>query len=138
MTVSLRDACPECGAQHFKKNGHIHNGKQNHQCKECGRQFVLDATKRVIVEEQRTVVQRLLREKISLHGICRAMGVSIRWLMDFMVACFAAVPEHMPLQPVASPRDVIRKSEDQQALGLDRHGQADAPDHRVSCRRSQP
>jgi len=82
MTVSMRDACPECGAQQFKKNGHIHNGKQNHQCKECGRQFVLDATKRVIVEEQRTVVQRLLREKISLHGICRAMGVSIRWLIN--------------------------------------------------------
>ncbi len=35
------------------------------------------------------------------------MGVSIRWLMDFMVACFEAVPDHLHLQPVASPRDVI-------------------------------
>jgi hypothetical protein len=37
----------------------------------------------VIGEEQRTLVERLLREKISLHGICRAVGVSIRWLMGF-------------------------------------------------------
>jgi hypothetical protein len=57
------------GSQQFKKNGHIHNGKQNHQCKKCGRQFVLHAENRVIVEEQRTLVERLLCEKISLHGI---------------------------------------------------------------------
>jgi hypothetical protein len=33
----------------------------------------------VIAEEQRTLVERLLRENISLPGICRAVGVSIRW-----------------------------------------------------------
>jgi insertion element IS1 protein InsB len=102
----MRDACPECGSQLFKKNGHIHTGKQNHQCKECGRQFVVDATDRVIDEEQRKVVERLLCEKISLHGICRVIGVSIRWLMDFMVARFAAVPEHLHVQPVASSCEV--------------------------------
>jgi hypothetical protein len=73
----VRDVCPECGAQRFKENGYIHNGKQNHQCKVCGRQFVLDAANHVIAEEQHTLVERLLREKISLHGICRAVGVSI-------------------------------------------------------------
>jgi insertion element IS1 protein InsB len=29
-------------------------------------------------EEQRTLVERLLGEKISLHGMCRAVGVSLR------------------------------------------------------------
>jgi insertion element IS1 protein InsB len=105
--MSIRDACPECGSGRFKKNGHIHNGKQNHQCKACGRQFVSDATKRVIDEEDRRLVERLLCEKISLHGICRAVGVSIRWLMDFIVACFAALPEHLHVQPVASSRKVL-------------------------------
>jgi uncharacterized Zn finger protein (UPF0148 family) len=61
----VRDACPECGSQQFKKNGHIHTRKQSHQCKACGRQFVLDADNGVIVEGQRTLVERLLREKIS-------------------------------------------------------------------------
>jgi insertion element IS1 protein InsB len=70
-------------------------------------QFVLVAINRVISEEHRTLVERLLCEKISLHGICRTIGVSIRWLMDFMVACFAAVPEHLHLQPVASSGAVL-------------------------------
>ena len=38
---------------------------------------------------QRILVERLLGEKISLHGICRAVGVSLRWLMGF--AQFLAV-----------------------------------------------
>jgi insertion element IS1 protein InsB len=70
-------------------------------------QFVLHADNRVISEEQRTLVERLLCEKISLHGICRTVGVSIRWLMGFMVARFAALPDHLHGQPVASPREVI-------------------------------
>jgi hypothetical protein len=79
----VREACPACGSKRFKRNGHLQTGQQNHQCKACSRQFVLQADNRVIGEEQRTLVERLLREKISLHGICRAVGVSIRWLMGF-------------------------------------------------------
>ena len=103
----VREACPACGSEQYKRNGHIHTGKQNHQCKGCGRQFVLDATNHVITAEQRTLVERLLREKISLHGICRAVGVRIRWLMGFMAARFAALPDHLHVRPVASPRDVL-------------------------------
>ena len=107
MTMSMREACPECGSQQFKKNGHIHTGKQNHQCKACGRQFVVDTTRQLIDDALRRVAERLLCEKISLQGICRAIGVSIRWLMDFMVARFAAVPEHLHVQPVTVCRDVL-------------------------------
>jgi insertion element IS1 protein InsB len=131
MTLSRRDVCPECGSQQFKKNGHIHNGKQNHQCKACGRQFVADATNRVIVEEQRTLVERLLCEKIFLHGICRALGVSIRWLMDFMVACFAAVPDHLPVQPVAASREVLLGCLDVEADELGSFVQKKATPHWV-------
>src|SRR5215471_1906671 len=105
--MALREACPACGSERFKRNGHIHTGQQNHQCKACGRQFVLQADNRVIGEEQRTLVERLLREKISLHGICRAVGVSIRWLMGFMVARFVALPAHLHVPPVAAPREVL-------------------------------
>ena len=105
--MDVRDACPQCASQQLKKHGHTHYGTQHHQCKPCGRQFVLDAANRGIAEEQRTVVERLLCEKISLHGICRAVGVSIRWLMRFIVTCFAALPDPLHVQPVAAPRDVI-------------------------------
>jgi transposase-like protein len=65
VTMVMRDMCPVCGSQQFKKNGHIHHGKQNHRCKACGRQFVEHAEGCVIPEEQRTLVQCLLRENIS-------------------------------------------------------------------------
>jgi transposase-like protein len=86
----VRDACPACGSTRFKKNGHIHSGKQNHQCTTCGRQFVASAAERIISHEQRTLVEHLLRERISLRGICRAVGVSLTWLLHCMVERFTA------------------------------------------------
>src|SRR5215831_21265117 len=103
----VREACPACGSKRFKRNGHLKTGQQNHQCQACGRQFVLHADNRVIRDEQRTLVERLLCEKISLHGICRAVGVSMRWLMGFIAARFAALPDHLHVRPVAAPRDVL-------------------------------
>jgi transposase-like protein len=89
----IRDACPGCGSPQFKKNGHIPSGKQNHQCKACGRQFVASAEGCTIPDEQRVLIEYLLRERISLRGICRAVGVSLTWLLRFMVERFAACPE---------------------------------------------
>jgi insertion element IS1 protein InsB len=67
----------------------------------------VDATNRVIAAADRSVVERVLCEKIFLHGICRALGVSMRWLMDFMGARFAAAPDHRHAQPVVFPCDVV-------------------------------
>ena len=75
--------------------------------KACGHQFVVYADNRAIAEDQRTLVECLLLEKISLHGICRAVGGSIRWLMDFMITRFNVFPDHLHVQPVTSPRDVL-------------------------------
>ena len=103
----VNDMCPGCGSIQFKKNGHIHSGKQNHQCKACGRQFVAGAEERLISDERRTLIEHLLRERISLRGICRAVGVSLTWLLHFMVERFAACPEHLHVQLPASPTDVV-------------------------------
>jgi insertion element IS1 protein InsB len=110
--MSVRGACPACGSMQFKKNGHIHSGKQNHQCKACGRQFVTDATDRSILHEQRTLIEHLLRERISLRGICRAVGVSFTWLLHFMVERFAACPDHLHVRlPVRPTAVVLRRLE---------------------------
>jgi transposase-like protein len=103
----VRDACPACGSTQFKKNGHIHSGKQNYQCKACGRQFVVSTEERIISSEQRTLIEHLLCERISLRGICRAVGVSLTWLLHFIIERFAACPEHLHVQLPVSPTDVV-------------------------------
>jgi insertion element IS1 protein InsB len=108
----VRDACPECGSDRYKKNGHTRYGKQNHQCKACERQFVTTAEARIIADEQRSLIEHLLRERISLRGICRAVGVSLTWLLHFMAERFAACPDHLHVQlPVRLTAVVIRQLE---------------------------
>jgi insertion element IS1 protein InsB len=94
----LRDDCPRCGSTHHKRNGHIYNGKQNYRCKTCGRQFVLQFEQRRVSAEHRALIERLLKERLSLRGICRAVGVGMKWLMAFLVECFEAAPAHLNVQ----------------------------------------
>ncbi len=48
--------CPACGSGRHKKNDPIHNNKQNHLCKDCGRQFVADNTQKRISEATRQLI----------------------------------------------------------------------------------
>jgi insertion element IS1 protein InsB len=108
----VRDTCPGCGSMPFKKNGHTHSGKQNHQCQACGRQCVASAEERLMADKQRTLVAHLLREHMSLRGICRVGGVSLTWLLHLMVERFAACPDHLHAQlPVRPTAMVIRRLE---------------------------
>ena len=34
---------------------------------------------------QRALIERLLVERISLRGICRAVGVRLKWLLGFLI-----------------------------------------------------
>ncbi len=101
------EACPTCGSTRYKKNGHTRHGKQNHCCKTCERQFSAGANPHLISDERRTLVENLLRERLSLRGICRAVGVSLGWLLHFMVERFAACPDHLNLRLLASPANVL-------------------------------
>jgi len=103
----MRETCPQCGSIWYKRNGHIHTGKQNHRCKLCGRAFVLLPENHLITEEPRTLVERLVLERISLRGICRAVGVGLRWLLQFMVDRFAAAPDHLYVRPREGKQTVI-------------------------------
>ncbi len=98
-TMVPRETCPQWGSRWYKRTGHIHTGKQNHRCKRCGRAFVLNPDNAVITEEQRTLIERLLLERISLRGICRAMGVELRGLLQFMGARFQEAPDHLNIRP---------------------------------------
>ena len=66
------------------KNGHIHNGKQRFKCCYCSRQFVENPTKITISPETKSLIDRLLLERISLAGIARVTQVSSKWLQDYV------------------------------------------------------
>jgi hypothetical protein len=108
----VRNACSECGSIRFKKNGHMHSGKQNHWCKVCGRQFVVRVAERIIADEQCTLIEHLLREHISLRGICRAVGAGLTWLLYYMVERFVAYPDHLRALLLVRPiAEVLRQLE---------------------------
>jgi insertion element IS1 protein InsB len=91
----ISESCPACGSTRYKKNGHTRHGKQNHLCKNCERQFSAGADNLLIAAE-----------RLSLRGICRAVGVSLTWLLHFMVECFASCPAHLHARLPASPAKV--------------------------------
>jgi insertion element IS1 protein InsB len=103
----IRDVCPRCKSSKYKKNGHIHTGKQNHHCHDCGRQFVQCFVPYRISEDTRGLIKRLLVERISLRGICRAVGVGLKWLLGFLVQCVEALPDHLNIQPLPCDGDVM-------------------------------
>ena len=87
--------CPACNSTTIKKNGHIHNGKQNHQCLSCSRQFVLNPEKKSIPKEEKAKIRQALLERVSLEGICRIFNISMPWLLKFMDEIIHALPEHL-------------------------------------------
>jgi len=103
----VRDTCPGCGSNRYKNNGHTRHGKQNHQCKTCGRPFTANPLDRSIAPEQRLRIEQLWRERISLRGICRAVGVSLPWLLHLLVECFPACPDDLHVQLSARPTAVV-------------------------------
>jgi insertion element IS1 protein InsB len=107
MGMVIREVCPRCKSATYKKNGHIHNGKQNHQCKDCGRQFVDCFEQHLVSDETRDLIERLLLERISLRGICRAVKVGLKWLLGFIVTCFETLPDHLNVQPISCDQDVM-------------------------------
>lgn len=44
------------------------------------------------------MIKRLLLERLSLLGICRVMGVSLRWLLSFIVELYKTMPDDLYVQ----------------------------------------
>jgi transposase-like protein len=89
--------CTRCDSTHCKKNGHIHNGKQNHRCKDCGRQFVMDNAQKIIPDPW---YYKTLLECLSLRGTCRTFSVSLTWLLSYIVEVYEHLPADLNVKPV--------------------------------------
>jgi len=76
--------CPKCNSNNIVKNGHTHYGKQRFRCQECRRQFVENPTRQPIDEATRSLIEKLLKERLALAAIARVTGVSERWLQMYV------------------------------------------------------
>ncbi len=91
--------CPTCQSQQVVKNGKIHNGKQNHKCQDCGRQFVRDPQNKIISDETKRLIDKLLLERIPLAGIARVAEVSEPWLQQYVNRKYEQVARQAQVSP---------------------------------------
>ena len=103
----MRTCCPVCGSIKYKKNGFTYYGKQNYKCKICTRQFVKDFTKKVISDDDKEKIKKLLLERLSLLGICRVMGITLKWLLELMGKLYDNLPDDLNAQHVETKEDVV-------------------------------
>ena len=87
--------CPRCSSEHTVKNGRIHNGKAKRMCKDCRRQFVPDALKKVISPHTWELINKLLLEKIPLAGIARVASISETHLQEYVNRKYETVPREV-------------------------------------------
>ncbi len=61
----------------------------------------------LVSDATRSLIERLLLERLSLRGICRAVGVNLKWLLGFIVTQFEALPDHRNVEPITSTAAVV-------------------------------
>ena len=92
---SDRPPCPYCGSTDILKNGSTHHKKPKFLCKTCRRQFIENPQKKVITPSEQLTVEKLLKERISLRGIARALEISLSWIQTFVNNLYRSSPLHL-------------------------------------------
>jgi IS1 family transposase/transposase-like protein len=91
--------CPKCNSANIVKNGSIHNKKQKFKCKECNKQFVENPARPRIDDKTKQLIDRLLLERLSLLGISRVTGVSVKSIMKYIKHKYANIERKVKVLP---------------------------------------
>jgi insertion element IS1 protein InsB len=118
--MAIEMTCPTCGSHDISKNGMTRRGKQNHKCRDCGRQFVEDPQWQPKDKDTIGLVNLLLLEKIPLAGIARATQVSASWLQEHVNDTYGQVPQAASVVPKAKGK--LRVQMDELWSFVDRKG----------------
>jgi IS1 family transposase/transposase-like protein len=95
FSFMINNQCPECFSPNFKRDGHTRHGKQNYQCKNCGRNFSEDATQAPIPQWKREQAKLLLLERISIRGIARVLKISPASVLNILAEEGAELPDDL-------------------------------------------
>jgi transposase-like protein len=89
--ISVRP-CSRCAATHVVRNRVNSVGTPTFRCRACGHRFVANPRKGPISEDRRSLIRRLLQERLSLRAIVRIVGVSRSWLQRFVNTLYVETP----------------------------------------------
>ena len=109
--MAIAMTSPTCGSHDISKNGTTRRGKQNHKCRDCGRQFVEDPQWQPKDKDTFGLVNLLLLEKIPLAGIARVTQVSECWLQEYIIDINATVPRTASVVPKAKGKLTVQMDE---------------------------
>lgn len=93
------------------KNGTTRRGKQNHKCRDCGRQFVENPQWQPKTKDTCALIDRLLLERIPLAGIARVLQLSESWLQHYVNQVYAQVPQTAEVTPKTTARLAVEMDE---------------------------
>jgi insertion element IS1 protein InsB len=93
------------------KNGTTRRGKQNHKCRDCGRQFVEDPQWQPKDADTSAMINRLLLERIPLAGIARVLQLSESWLQQYVNQVYETVPQRVTVTPKTTARLTVQMDE---------------------------
>lgn len=103
--------CPTCGSDDVMKNGTTRRGKQNHKCRDCGRQFVENPQWQPKDKDTSALIDRLLLERIPLAGIARVLQLSESWLQQDVNQTYEQVPQQAAVVPKTTARLTVQMDE---------------------------
>lgn len=103
--------CPTCGSDDVMKNGTTRRGKQNHKCRDCGRQFVENPQWQPKDKDTSALIDRLLLERIPLAGIARVLQLSESWLQQYVNQTDEQVLQQAAVVPKTTARLTVQMDE---------------------------
>ena len=85
--------CPECDSERIRKNGFRH-GKQNHKCKDCGRQFVANPqTHRGYSDDVRRLCLKMYVNGMGLRAIARVTDIHHTTILHWVKQVSTILPD---------------------------------------------
>lgn len=108
---SARPPCPYCGSNLILKNGSTHHKKPKFLCKSCGRQFIENPQKKSRNLPDINLINKLLLERISLRGIARVMGMSLRTIQNYVNKFYRSISSDIRLSGLEGANLVIECDE---------------------------
>jgi len=96
--------CPYClGLSLRPKGWNRKRTKRRYKCADCQKHITQRGRDWFVSDEQIVLINALLLERLSLRGICRVVGLCLRWLMSYIKKLYTDQSEGLYEQYRKSP-----------------------------------